>query len=231
MAVTTEELFKNFNPNSHMMPIETTQESKDYLPVQWRLVWFRALCPQGVIKTEMIHLDMEVEYTENKKVWNPAKQKKEWMPVAEKGLAIFRAVVEDGKGGVATGTKSERKVDFPDFIEKAETGAIGRALAALGYGTQFTGDELNEGGRIADSPVDGKPEQQDAKKSILTPQMLKEDWAKAYKISPAQIEERWSKFKVWVLEKAIEDKDLKDHELALLNGRIEQQRRANSKAS
>ena len=31
------------------------------------------------------------------------------------------------------------------------SGAIGRALAMLGYGTQFTGDELNEEHRIVDA--------------------------------------------------------------------------------
>src|SRR5262249_3254316 len=70
------------------------------------------------------------------------------------GFVIFRAVVRDGTGGMATGTKSEKAASFPDFIEKAETGAIGRALAGLGYGTQFTGDELDEAHRIVDSPVE-----------------------------------------------------------------------------
>ena len=66
---------------------------------------------------------------------------------------MFRATVKDGKGGIATGTKSEKAASFPDYIEKAETGAIGRALAALGYGTQFAPD-LDEQHRIVDAPVD-----------------------------------------------------------------------------
>jgi hypothetical protein len=37
------------------------------------------------------------------------------------GLAVFRAVVKDGKGGIATGTKSEKAASFPDYIEKAES--------------------------------------------------------------------------------------------------------------
>jgi hypothetical protein len=55
------------------------------------------------------------------------------------------------------GDKMETRDDFADFVEKAETGAIGRALAMCGYGTQFA-PELSEGdlesGRIAyaDSP-------------------------------------------------------------------------------
>ena len=39
--------------------------------------------------------------------------------------------------------------------EKAETKAVGRALAMLGYGTQFA-PELDEGERIVDSPVERK---------------------------------------------------------------------------
>ena len=52
---------------------------------------------------------------------------------------------------------------FPDYVEKAETGAIGRALGVLGYGTQFA-PEFDEGTeRIVDSPMpigngSGKPE-------------------------------------------------------------------------
>lgn len=156
--ISTQDLLKNFNPNDHIMQIESgpgdKKKKSDYLPVQWRLVWFRALCPQGTIKTEMSHLDLEAEFEGEKWVWDTGLRKNVKVPCTGKGIAIFRAIVEDGQGGIATGTKSEKSVDFADFIEKAETGAIGRALAALGYGTQFTGDELNEGERIADSPVD-----------------------------------------------------------------------------
>ena len=67
-------------------------------------------------------------------------------------MAVFFARITDGKGGSATGTKSETAASFPDYIEKAETGAIGRALAGLGYGTQFA-PELDEENRIVDSPV------------------------------------------------------------------------------
>ncbi|GCE19239.1 hypothetical protein [Dictyobacter kobayashii] len=43
-----------FNPNEHLMQIRSGQTSKDYLPVQWRLVWFRSAFPHGVIETEML---------------------------------------------------------------------------------------------------------------------------------------------------------------------------------
>jgi hypothetical protein len=53
---------------------------------------------------------------------------------------------------IATGTKAESRNGFTDYLEKAETGAIGRALALCGYGTQFA-PELEEAERIVDSPV------------------------------------------------------------------------------
>lgn len=113
-----------FNANEHL----TNLKGKDYLEVKWRLVWFRDEHPHGVITTEMIHVDIE------------------------KGVAIFKACIDDAEGGHAEGHGSESKQDFGDYIEKAETKAIGRALAALSYGTQFA-PELEEGARIVDSPV------------------------------------------------------------------------------
>ena len=58
----------------------------------------------------------------------------------ENNIAVFRAEVVLPSGGRASGYGSESKADFADYIEKAETKAIGRALAALGYGTQFALD-------------------------------------------------------------------------------------------
>lgn len=120
-----------FDPNAHMIQLK----GKDYLQVAWRLVWFRDEddgCPLFGIETEML------EHGED------------W--------AVFRAVITDETGRViSTGHGSESKRDFGDYLEKAETKAVGRALAMLGYGTQFAADELDEGERIVDSPVDRKP--------------------------------------------------------------------------
>jgi len=148
-----EQRSRPFNPNERLVQIKTKDGFRDYLPVQWRLVWFREQCPDGTIETEMLHLDLDRETEEEVYVWNDEKKRSEKVIKHAKGFVMFRAVVKDGKGGVGTGTKSEKAASFPDYIEKAETGSIGRALAALGYGTQFTGDELNEEHRIVDSPV------------------------------------------------------------------------------
>src|SRR5213082_2072502 len=148
-----EQPVRSFNPNEHLMQIKNRNGSADYLPVQWRLVWFREQCPQGTIETEMILLDLDRETEEEAYAWNQEARRSEKVMKRANGIAIFRAVVKDGKGGIATGTKSEKAVSFPDFIEKAETGAIGRALAELGYGTQFAPD-LDDQHRIVDAPVD-----------------------------------------------------------------------------
>lgn len=139
-----------FKPEEHLMQLQ----GKDYLEVKWRLVWFRQECPNGTIETQILHYDPDREVEEEVMVWNNETRRKEKIVKRGKGYCVFHAVVKDGKGGIGSGTKSETAVGFPDYLEKAESGSIGRALATLGYGTQFTGDELAEGVRLADSPVD-----------------------------------------------------------------------------
>src|SRR5207253_3757065 len=77
-----------------------------------------------------------------------------------RGYAWFLVRVEDGKGKVGEAFKSETAVDFDDYAEKADTGATGRALAKIGYGTQFAVD-FDEGSRIVDAPVDRKVRESD----------------------------------------------------------------------
>jgi hypothetical protein len=76
----------------------------------------------------------------------------------ENSVAVFRCEItlSGGRGeGSATGWGSEGYDDFRDYLEKAETKAVGRALAALGFGTQFTPDfDFAEGqGKVVDAPV------------------------------------------------------------------------------
>jgi len=104
------------------------QGGRDYLPVAQRLVWFREEHPDWSIVTEPVMVDVQ------------------------SGYAIFKATVSDADGKpIGSGTKMETARGFGDYVEKAETGAIGRALAVCGYGTQFA-PELEEGDRIVDSP-------------------------------------------------------------------------------
>ena len=115
-----------FEPGQHL----TKVNGADYLEVKWRLVWLRETHPEAVVETELVSHDGS--------------------------FAVFRAKVTLPSGGAATGWGSEGIDDFRDYIEKAETKAIGRALAALGFGTQFCPD-FDFGaaaGRVVDSPID-----------------------------------------------------------------------------
>lgn len=100
---------------------------KPYLQVAHRLVWFREEHPDWTIETEIFRLDNQA--------------------------ALGKATIKDQAGRViSTGHKYEDAKGFGDFIEKSETGAIGRALALCGFGTQFA-PEFDEADRIVDSPV------------------------------------------------------------------------------
>ena len=103
----------------------------EYLEVKYRLLWFRQEHPDAVIETEL---------TEHR----PG------------DYAVFRCRIVVPGGGSATGWGSETASDFSDYLEKAETKAVGRALAALGYGTQFA-IEFSEP-ELVDSPVGDEPE-------------------------------------------------------------------------
>ena len=47
-----------FDPNKHLIEIKTNQGNKPYLPVVHRVAWFRDVCSEGSIETEMLHLDL-----------------------------------------------------------------------------------------------------------------------------------------------------------------------------
>lgn len=111
-------------------------KGKDYLQVAHRLIWFREEHPDACIRTELLAC------TEDQTI---AK--------AEIHVRVVDKVSGETKFEQrSNGIKRETKKDFPDHTEKAETGAIGRALALMGYGTQFA-LELDEGDRIVDSPI------------------------------------------------------------------------------
>lgn len=117
-----------FDPNEHLVMLKTKNGPKEYLPVAWRLVWFRKEHTNWKIDTALVELDKE------------------------NNQAMFQCKICDENGNqISCGYGSETVKDFADYIEKAETKAVGRALAMLGYGTQFA-PELDEAERVVDAP-------------------------------------------------------------------------------
>ena len=96
-----------------------------YLPAAHRLVWFRDEKPDWEVSTDLVEGGQEA------------------------GFATVKATIRTPEGrAIATGMKTETRSDFPaGWVEKAETGAIGRALAVAGYGTQFAMDLDDDPGR------------------------------------------------------------------------------------
>lgn len=115
-----------FDPKSKVSNLR----GKEYLKVKWRLVWFRDERKNGSIQTEVI---------------------------STAPLMVKATVLDDGKilaTGYGSAQVKQGAVWAGREIEKAETAAIGRALAHAGYGTQFTDED--EGDNLADSPVEHK---------------------------------------------------------------------------
>lgn len=122
-------------PKGTVLPL-VNLKGKPYLQVAHRIQWFNEAMEQKGLR-----FSLETEFLR-----------------LEQDLTIARATINvlDSDGRFiqrATGTKREDSKGFPDHMEKAETGAIGRALVLLGFGTQFALADLDEGERIVDSPV------------------------------------------------------------------------------
>lgn len=128
-----EVIEKGFDPRPYMI----TLGKKQYLGVAPRIVLFREKCPveeSWAIVTELV----EGGFAE--------------------GFAVFKASVINPHGVVVSmGYKTEDRQGFSEFYEKAETGAVGRALAAAGFGTIYA-QEMDEGDKICDSPQGPAPE-------------------------------------------------------------------------
>ena len=153
-------LAHDFDPQRHLMQIK----GKDYLTVQNRLIWFirdqRALIEAGLAQTSYT---IQTELVEHDR---------------DQGWAHFKTYVRDVLGNEATMYGSESIRDFPDYIEKASTKSLGRALLLLGYGTAFTA-EIDEGERVVDAPVartngyvapaNGRPAAPPARPTVVPP--------------------------------------------------------------
>lgn len=124
-----------------------------YLPARRRLQWMRQEPPPHPdwgVRTEMV--EHVLGTFKNKTGGGPRGS----MAEIAGGFAIFKATILNEHGRVVAEAHATEWSDvFPDYIEKAETAAVARALAVAGYGTEaaLDFDEGWEQGNIADAPV------------------------------------------------------------------------------
>ena len=120
-------------------------KGKAYLGARKRIQWMRGGSPKAHPEWGITTDIIQFERGERKN-----------SSVVVGGYACVKATIWDGnREALATGMKTEWSENFMDFLEKAETGAIARALAVAGYGTE-TALDLDDGAeqdRPADSPV------------------------------------------------------------------------------
>ncbi len=107
MAIRTA---KNYDPRPRMTKIK----GQWYLEVKHRIAWLRAEYPNSRISTEVVALSPR---------------------------AVIRATIvaideQGNEHGTGSGIGSCTPDEFDAYVEKAETKALGRAAASLGYGTQ-----------------------------------------------------------------------------------------------
>lgn len=118
---------------------------KDYIQVVYRVLWFREENPQGKIDTERVsESDKHVTY-------------RAIISILDKESGTYMKLSNADKTLLIKNT-----TDY----EKAETGAIGRALALAGYGTQFA-EDFTEGDDLSDAPLSPQPQSQSQASSLV----------------------------------------------------------------
>src|SRR5262245_11709814 len=126
-----------FRPRMGM--INSRGRQQPYLPTKQRVLWFLDEHPDGSIMTEL--LEITPDWAVFKCTVSFPLPGDELQMRGNIGLAVY-----NGHG-------SETRGDFADYVEKAETKAVGRALANAGYGT-----EALEEGHPVDAPRNDPPQ-------------------------------------------------------------------------
>lgn len=154
-----------FDASKYLTKIDTSQGKKDYLPLQGRLLWLTGEVSEYTIETEPLLLDLDRVVEVERMVWSDEAHRKVPVKKSAQGVAIYHAVLSIFQDGQLVkrvpGDKMETAVDFADFVEKAQSGAISRCLMFAGFGTAFA-IELDEGERISDTPIVARPKADNA---------------------------------------------------------------------
>lgn len=136
-APTKQSAFADYDLNEQQIRERYTIKvsGNDYLKAAGRILLFRIKHRGGNIPTTIISMD-------------------------EKGALVRAEVFDENGKQLATAhayTSASNSAKFQGrYLEKAETSAIGRALAIAGFGTDAAGEDIDEDDQLSDSPVERK---------------------------------------------------------------------------
>lgn len=128
---------EGFEPKNYLREEKTEEGISFYLDTKYRLLWFRLLYPQG--KLVKIPKALNKEY-------------------ATFEVRVYTDKNDADDNFLANGFASRYKDDSNErfglnFVESAETAALGRALKDAGFGTQFCDIALPDDQTIVDAGV------------------------------------------------------------------------------
>lgn len=127
-----EPQFEEFKIPGHNITVPImVLHGKRYLQVQQRVVWFNLEKQDWTIETKV---EAEGKDTEGLILW-----------------VRFICEIRDPSGRLLRTARKTKSISGDKDFESCETGAIGRALSLMGYGTAYS-EDMDEGDDIADSP-------------------------------------------------------------------------------
>lgn len=116
---------EQFDPRSFIRQLE---DGSDYLDLKWRLLWLRSEHPDARVETQLV-------------------------PGADDEIICRASITFRENNGGASAHGSARHPEDESPVEAAEDRALARALAALGYGTEYIADDAVESGPALTPPV------------------------------------------------------------------------------
>ena len=174
MTETTKQALHTINAVDGFNPAEFTRNLPNedggtslYLDVKYRLLWFRLHRPLGKISSEIVSVNEKSAIVTCRLY-------------ADRGDPADQYLAQSSAQRFASTEKYGDR-----YLEIAETAAIGRVLAAAGYGTQFCGatDMLSD--VIADAPIESMNKEDDVPPDESGSQVVHQTRAQ-----PSQVEEQ-----------------------------------------
>lgn len=101
-----------FDPREHLRQLE---DGREYLDLKWRLLWLRTREPEATVETQVVPTDEDE--------------------------VVCRATISLRSGAAAAAHGSARRSDGEPAVELAENRALARALASLGFGTEYLDED------------------------------------------------------------------------------------------